>query len=88
MLFRSGCLLFIIFGQVVYLLLLGYVTGVSLKDWSNLGFAEYDREAKRVQRKIGSKRMAQDNLNGRLPHHDNNWDYYNDLVEQHRARNS
>lgn len=83
-----GCLLFIIFGQVVYLLLLGYVTGVSLKDWSNLGFAEYDREAKRVQRKIGSKRMAQDNLNGRLPHHDNNWDYYNDLVEQHRARNS
>ncbi|MCM1215008.1 MAG: hypothetical protein NC548_10865 [Lachnospiraceae bacterium] len=83
-----GCLLFIIFGQVAYLLLLGYVTGVSLKDWSNLGFAEYDREAQRIKRKLGSKRMAQDTLSGRIPRHDNNWDYYNDLVDQHRARNA
>lgn len=82
-----GCLLFIIVGQVVYLLMLGYVTGVSLKDWSNLGYTEYDREAKRIQRKIGSKKIAQDTLNGRIPRHENNWDYYNDLVNQHRERN-
>lgn len=83
-----GCLLFIIVGQVVYLLLLGYVTGVSLKDWSNLGYTEYDREAKRIRRKLGDKKLAQDNLNGRIPNHENNWDYYNDLVNQHRSRNT
>lgn len=83
-----GCLLFIIVGQVVYLLLLGYVTGVSLKDWSNLGYAEYDREARRIRRKLGDKQLAQAELNGRIPYHEDNWEYYNDLVKQHRNRNA
>lgn len=82
-----GCLLFIIVGQVSYLLILGYVTGVSLKDWTNLGFTEYDREAKKVKSKLGSQKIAQAELSGRLPHHEDNWEYYNDLVKQHRDRN-
>lgn len=82
-----GCLLFIIFAQVVYLLVLAYVTGVSLKDWSNLGYTEYEKEARRIRRKLG-KESTSDMLSGRVPHHQNNWDYYNDLVNQHRSRNA
>ncbi len=82
-----GCLIFLIVGQVLYLLTLAYVTGVSLKDWSNLGFAEYDREAQKIKSKFGANKLAADNLNGRIQHHEDNWDYYNDLVKQHRERN-
>ncbi len=72
---------------MLYLLTLAYVTGVSLKDWSNLGFAEYDREAQKIKSKFGANKLAADNLNGRIQHHEDNWDYYNDLVKQHRERN-
>lgn len=82
-----GCILFIIFGQVVYLLFLAYVTGVSLKDWTNLGYTEYEKEARKIRGKLG-KESASDVLNGNIKHHSNNWDYYNDLVEQHRSRNT
>lgn len=82
----AGCLIFLIVGQVGYLILLAYVTGVSLKDWSNLGASEYAKEAKLFQNKFG-KGNASDNLNGRIRHHEDNWDYYNDLVTQHRNRN-
>lgn len=81
-----GCLLFLIVGQVAYLLLLGYVTGVSLKDWQNLGVTEYEREARLVKSKF--KGGESDYLSGTIKHHENNWDYYNDLVEQHRSRNA
>ena len=81
-----GCLIFLIFGQVCYLLVLGYVTGVSLKDWQNLGATEYEREAKIFKSKFGGG--EKDHLSGAIKHHDNNWDYYNDLVEQHRSRNA
>lgn len=81
------CLLFIIFGQVVYLLVLSYVTGVSLKDWSNLGYTEYEKEARRIRKKLG-KESSEDMLSGRIKHHENNWEYYDDLVKQHRSRNA
>lgn len=81
-----GCMIFLIAGQVLYLLLLSYVTGVSLKDWSNLGADEYDKEAKLLSNKF-RKDGVSDELNGNIKHYDNNWDYYNSLVDQHRKRN-
>lgn len=81
-----GCLVFITFGQVVYLLLLSYITGVSLKDWSNLGASTYEKEAKLIKSKfVGEDTSAM--MSGNIKHYSNNWDYYNDLVEQHRERN-
>lgn len=82
-----GCLIFLIVGQVAYLLLLAYVTGVSLKDWSNLGASEYEKEANLLRSKLGKEDTVA-MLSGRVKHHDYNWDYYNDLVDQHRKRNS
>ena len=81
-----GCLIFLIVGQIVYLLVLAYVTGVSLKDWSNLGASEYEKEARLLKSKLG-KDNTSELLNGKIKHHENNWDYYNDLVDQHRSRN-
>jgi hypothetical protein len=81
-----GCLIFMIIGQVAYLLVLAYVTGISLKDWSNLGLVEYQKEANNIKSKF-SKDDSGALLSGKLKHHDNNWDYYNDLVDQHRKRN-
>ena len=68
------------------MLVLGYVTGVSLKDWQNLGATEYEREARIFKSKFGGG--EKDHLSGAVKHHENNWDYYNDLVEQHRSRNA
>lgn len=82
-----GCLIFMVVGQVAYLLVLAYVTGVSLKDWSNLGYTEYEKEAMRLRAKFKGN-DASDNLSGKIKHHEDNWDYYNDLVEQHRSRNA
>lgn len=82
-----GCILFLIFGQVLYLLVLSYVTGVSLKDWSNLGVTEYSKEAALIKSKF-RKEDTSSMLSGNVKHHDDNWDYYNDLVEQHRKRNT
>ena len=76
-----------IFGQVVYLILLAYVTGVSLKDWANLGANEYAKESKLLQRKLHKDSQGA-MLSGKVKHHDDNWDYYNDLVDQHRERNA
>lgn len=81
-----GCILFLICGQVVYLLFLSYVTGVSLKDWSNLGMNEYSKEAKLIKSKF-KKEDTTAMLSGDVKHHDDNWDYYNDLITQHRQRN-
>lgn len=81
-----GCIIFMIFGQVCYLLFLGYVTGVACKDWSNLGASEYSKEAAHLK-SLFKKESTADKLNGSLKHHDDNWDYYNDLVSQHRSRN-
>lgn len=80
-----ACLIFITVSQVAYLLVLGYVTGVALKDWTNLGAAEYEKETNFLRRKFGN--TSSDMLNGRVPHYDNNWDYYDSLVKQHRSRN-
>lgn len=82
-----GCIIFLIVGQVVYLLVLAYVTGVSLKDWSNLGASEYEKEARIMKSKFKHEDTAS-LLNGRIKYHDDNWDYYNDLVNQHRSRNA
>lgn len=82
-----ACLVFMIFGQVVYLILLAYVTGVSLKDWANLGANEYAKESKLLQRKLHKDSQGA-MLSGKVKHHDDNWDYYNDLVDQHRERNA
>lgn len=83
-----GCLLFMCVGQVIYLLILSYIVGISLKDWSNLGFNEYQKEAMHLRAKFNSNSLDYDHLNGAIPHHENNWDYYNELVDQHRSRNS
>jgi hypothetical protein len=80
-----GCLIFMLIGQILYLMILAYVTGVALKDWANLGASEYEKEA----RLIASKFRDEDvniRLNGSIKHHEDNWDYYNDLVNQHRSR--
>lgn len=81
-----GCLIFLCVGQVAYLLFLSYVTGVSLKDWSNLGATEYEKEARILKSKF-KREDVNAKLNGNVKHHDNNWEYYNDLVKQHRQRN-
>ena len=83
-----GCLIVIIVVQVAYMLMLAYVTGVSLKDWANLGATEYEKEARRIRRKFEHKDEAANMLNGRVQHYENNWDHYNKLVENHRERNS
>lgn len=82
-----GCLIFITVGQVAYLLILAYVTGVSLRDWSNLGAAEYGKEADLIKSKLRPSDSAA-RLSGSVKHHDDNWDYYNDLVNQHRDRSA
>lgn len=82
-----GCLIFMVVIQVAYLLVLGYVTGVALKDWSNLGYAEYEKEVMRAKAKFSNEEVK-DGLSGRIKHHDDNWEYYNDLVRQHRSRNT
>lgn len=82
-----GCVLFVIFAQVAYLLFLGYVTGIALKDWYNLGATEYANTARKVSSKFSRKDDSSD-LSGSVKHHSDNWDYYNDLVAQHRSRNA
>lgn len=81
-----GCLIFLTLGQVAYLLVLSYVTGVALKDWSNLGAAEYEKEARLLSSKFRNADIN-DKLNGAVPQHEDNWEYYRDLVNQHRSRN-
>lgn len=81
-----ACLFFMIVMQVIYLLILAYVTGVSMKDWENIGANEYKKEAKALMRKQKADSSG-DLLRGNIKHHENNWDYYNDLVDQHRKRN-
>lgn len=80
-----GCLVFLIVGQLCYLLVLAYVTGVSLKDWSNLGASEYEKEARLLKSKFKSEDTSA-MLSGKVKHHDDNWEYYNDLINQHRKR--
>lgn len=80
-----ACLIFISVSQVAYLVVLGFVTGTALKDWTNLGASTYEKEANIIRGKFGN--TSSDMLNGRVPHYDNNWDYYDKLVEQHRSRN-
>lgn len=81
-----GCLIFLVIMQVLYLLVLAYVTGVSLKDWSNLGMSEYAKEASLIKSKF-KKEDTTAMLSGTVKHHEDNWEYYNDLVAQHRSRN-
>lgn len=80
-----GCIMFIIFGQVVYLLFLGYVTGASLRDWYNLGAVKYQESFEAMRHRRNSKNG--DYLSGNVPRYKDNWDYYDALVEQHRQRN-
>lgn len=81
----TGCIIFIIVGQVSYLLFLGYVTGIALKDWYNLGANRYQESFEALKRKRNSK--SGDYLAGNVPRYKDNWDYYNELVKQHRERN-
>lgn len=81
-----GCLIFLIVGQVAYLLVLAYVTGVALKDWSNLGASEYEKDARLIKSRF-KKESTNSKLSGKIIHHEDNWDYYNDLVSKHRMRN-
>lgn len=80
-----GCIIFIIVGQVSYLLFLGYVTGIALKDWYNLGANHYQESFEALKRRRNSKKG--DYLAANVPRYKDNWDYYNALVEQHRERN-
>lgn len=80
-----GCIMFIIFGQVVYLLFLGYVTGVSLRDWYNLGAVKYQESFEAMRHRRNSKNG--DYLSANVPRYKDNWDYYDALVDQHRQRN-
>lgn len=80
-----GCIMFIIFGQVIYLLFLGYVTGVALRDWYNLGAVKYQESFEAMRYKRSSKKG--DYLSANVPRYENNWDYYDALVDQHRQRN-
>lgn len=81
-----GCLIFLIFSQVIYLLILSYVTGTALKDWQNLGAVEYDKAAKSLAAKVRGKDTSS-NLRGDIPHHEDGEEYYNDLIKRHRDRN-
>lgn len=81
-----GCLLFIIVFQIAYLLVLGYVTGVALKDWQNLGANEYEEIYEGMKAKLRGRKHS-NYLSSSVPRYEDNWDYYNALVDQHRERN-
>lgn len=79
-----GCIIFIICFQAIYLLLLAYITGITITYWRDFGEAKYDQQAEVIR-----KRFTNDSVNyldGDHKHHENNWDYYQDLVDQHRER--
>ena len=82
-----GCLIAIIIFQVVYLMFLGYVTGHALRYWQDLGAAKYMQTAETVVNKVTGKRDMT-KLNSNVPRYEDNWDYYNTLVRQHRERNT
>lgn len=81
-----GCLIFIIIFQIAYLLVLGYVTGIALKDWQNLGADKYEETYESIKAKIRGRKNS-NHLSSSIPRYDDNWDYYNALVDQHRERN-
>lgn len=81
------CLLFLTFGQVVYLVFLVYVTGISLRDWKDLGEYTYKEKLHKIKSKFNPNQSA-DMLSGKLKHHTDNWQYYVDLQKQHRERNT
>lgn len=82
-----GCIIVIIIFQIMYLLALGYVTGNALRYWQDLGAAKYEQKMEIIRDRIrGTKNTNY--LSSNVKHYDNNWDYYNELVEQHRERNT
>lgn len=80
-----GCIMFILIGQISYLLFLGYVTGVSLRDWYNLGATKYQESFEAMRHRRNSRKG--DYLSANVPRYEDNWDYYNALINQHRQRN-
>ena len=78
----AGCLILMIVLQVLYLVFLGYVTGVSLRCWDDLGSAHYRELNARVKATMHGN--YKDKFNKNVPHYKNNWDYYDDMQKRLR----
>lgn len=79
-----GCILIMLVTQIGYLLLLAYIVGVTVYKWKDLGYAKYQESLTKISDKLN--RNSGSNLNSNIKHHESNWDYYNDLVNQHKER--
>ena len=49
----TGCLIFMLIGQVTYLLILSYVVGVAARDWQNLGAGIYSEQWQKLKNRRG-----------------------------------
>ena len=80
------CIIFMLLIQIAYMFVLGLVTSIALRDWQGLGEYKYKESLEALKSKVtGNTTSAV--MSGRVKHHTNNWDYYNDLQQQHRRRN-
>lgn len=79
-----GCILVMLITQIGYLLLLAYIVGVTTYKWKDLGYSKYQEDLTRLSNKLGGKNTS--DLNRNIKRHENNWEYYNDLVNQHKER--
>lgn len=80
-----GCILGILVFQMAYLMILACVVATALRDWRNLGATNYEEAVQALKYKL--TRKDKNHLSAQVPRYDNNWDYYDALVEQHRERN-
>lgn len=80
----TGCLIFVFISQLVYICVLAWVVGVSLRDWQNLGAGIYERKTVSLRNKFKKEDDASVLKHPRL---DNNWDYYNKLRDDNIKRN-
>lgn len=80
------CIIVFTVFQIMYLIFLGYVVIVACKHWRDLGADKYTEIANNVVSSVTGKPNR--NLYDPGTHHDDPWDYYNDLKKQHNNRNN
>ena len=81
----AACLIIVTLGQIAYLLVLANVTGIALRDWSDLGTAYYKSTSMWVRNTMRGESVQ--TMNSNIPDHKDNWEYYNDMRRTYRERN-
>lgn len=79
------CIILQCFIQIGYLCVLGYVTMVAFRDWRDLGYDRYQSMINKVKAKMPGDNRYNDF--GKRQPKQNNWQYYNNLVDIHQQRN-